>query len=689
MRLIQALCLAVCGAVPGAFGKVVINEILYNAPDDLDDLEYIELHNTAAEAADISNWTFTKGLQLQFPANTKIPAQGFAVVTRDFKRFAEYYKADAIATFSQKLSNDGEAIELRDASGKIVDSVSYKDRAPWPRGADGESGSLERIFAEGPSGDPSNWISSPLTPGRKIPGGTPGKKNSGAEESLPPAIANVSFAPQDVTPADAIYVQADVRGADRVELLYRLAGSGFERDEASIAMKPNGGTKFVAQIPAQPKNQLVRFRVRAIDTKGAERFYPAETEPRPALSAYVHEKMEPAKIPFAWIIDTSAEDIRIQQRGGAPRWDRGPRRGRSGQPTDPSHNSAFVYFDPANGKVQLFDFIQVTPRNGGRKVRLSSDQMLDGMTTVNLIFEYDDKFVLSEPLAYEVYRRAGMAAEQSFHVRLWINGQPQGYQLLVEQPNKAFLRRNKIKDDGNLYKMLWYKQGLIGQHEKKTNTRHGHDDLKLLYKELTSTTGREQWNAIKKHFDIPQVATYFAVNQVLDHWDGFFNNYFTYHDVSGTGKWTMFPWDQDKTWGIVDGSNGPFYQLPLTFGANGDRGPNGNRGGFHQWWRPPGWFSGPLLANPYFRRVFLARTKEIAQNIYTEEKFHPLIDELGAKLRDEVAIRAKIVGEDPREAARRLERNLKFLRDHVSKRRAFLMESDEIQQAKARAESEP
>ncbi len=56
---------------------------------------------------------------------------------------------------------------------------------------------------------------------------------------------------------------------------------------------------------------------------------------------------------------------------------------------------------------------------------------------------------------------------------------------------------------------------------------------------------------IQKHFDVDEVATYFAVNAVLSHWDGFFNNYFAYHDVGGTGKWMMFPWDQDGTWGLL------------------------------------------------------------------------------------------------------------------------------------------
>jgi len=36
------------------------------------------------------------------------------------------------------------------------------------------------------------------------------------------------------------------------------------------------------------------------------------------------------------------------------------------------------------------------------------------------------------------------------------------------------------------------------------------------------------------------VVNYFAVNTVLSHWDGFFNNYFAYNDRAGTGKRTKY-----------------------------------------------------------------------------------------------------------------------------------------------------
>jgi len=75
--------------------------------------------------------------------------------------------------------------------------------------------------------------------------------------------------------------------------------------------------------------------------------------------------------------------------------------------------------------------------------------------------------------------------------------------------------------------------------------------------------------------------------------------------------------------------------MPLAFGMAGDRPPgvsgDSARGGRFgrggpMWWREGGYFSRPLLANVEFRRLFLARTKEILEKIYTQEVYFPLIE---------------------------------------------------------------
>ena len=690
---IAAVLLALALVCGPASAAVVLNEILYHAPDDLDNLQFIELHNPGDTAVDLSGWKLTRDIRFEFPRGAKIEANGYVVVCKDLPLFKRYYRVEPIGAFAGALDHGKGHIELVNAGGRKVDSVKYRGRAPWPLAADGYSSSLERICPTASVEGPENWAPSPLPAAGRRPSGTPGAKNANYAPHLPPVIAKVTCNPSHAAPEQAIRVEAEVRPAEglgEVELRYRVAGPGSEKEEKAVPMTKTDGGRYAASIPGQKAGQIVRFRVRAVDSQGGERFAPNANELRPAYSVYVHEPFHPGKCPFGLIVNVGAAEFRAAQRGGGGGFNffGGPGSGA----TTPRGKSAFVYVSAKTGEPKLFDFITVTPRKAGRKIHLHKDHTLDGMTTLNLIYEFHDRFVLAEPLAFEVYRKAGNAACRTDFVRTWIDGRPIGFQLLIEQPNRGFLRHNQLRTDGNLYKCQWFGNGVIGQHEKKTHTHAGHDDLVRLVDQLNKTKGDEQWAVIKKNFDVEQVINYFAVNMVLSHWDGYFNNYFTFHDVHGTGKWTMYPWDQDKTWGFHDGIQGydVFTDMPLTFGMEGDKPPGWPKGqpppgggfGFGAiWWRPGGYFSKPLLANPRFRKLFLARTKEILEKVYTEDVFLPRIKEVGEQLEEEVKIRAEIQRQDPKQAVENLHKNLDVLRTHLTKRRKFLLAQDEIKKA--------
>ncbi len=123
-----------------------------------------------------------------------------------------------------------------------------------------------------------------------------------------------------------------------------------------------------------------------------------------------------------------------------------------------------------------------------------------------------------------------------------------------------------------------------------------------------------------------------------------------------------------------------FFDLPVTFGMAGDRPPGGGPAEMKRghWWRPGGYFSSPLLANPEFRKRFLKRTRQILDETYTEQVFFPVIDAMAARLKPEIPLRAKAIGEDPAVALARLDKNVASLKEHLVKRRKFLLEQDEI-----------
>jgi hypothetical protein len=687
---VAAILLALTIVAP-VRADVVINEIFYHAPDDQDNLQFVELYNIGDQGVDLAGWKLTKAVQYTFPGKTTIAAKGYLVLCKDLKEFKTHYGFEAAGQFSGSLSHKADHIELLNANGKKIDSVKYKSRAPWPVAADGYSSSLERICPTAATTGPENWAPSPMAPGTPKATGTPGKKNASYSPRLPPVISEVTFTPKHAAPDQEITVEAKVQSTAEltaVELRYRACGSGYEKEETTLGMTKTAKGTFVAKIPPQKAKQSVRFRIRAVDAKNTERLFPHPNELRPALSVYVHDPFKLGEIPFGLIINVGEREFKAAERGEGP-----PGGGFGGpQPNPPGRGkSAFVYIDTKSAEPLLFDFLSIPPRNGGYRVRFHKDHTLGDMRTIVLIFETLDRFVLAEPLAYEVYRKAGNAACRTDFVRTWIDERPIGYQLLIEVVNKSFLKHNQLPTDGHLYKCNWFGVGLIGKHEKKTYVRSGHDDLVQVVNLLNKTKGDEQWAVIKKHFDVEQVVNYFAVNMVLSHWDGFFNNYFTYNDVHGSGKWTMYPWDQDKTWGYHDGIRGyeVFFDMPLTFGMAGDVPPGWPKNkpppegfGFGSiWWRPGGAFSKPLLANPQFRKLFLARTKELLETVYTEEVFFPLIEKMGERLKEEVKVRAQVRNQNPKFATDHLRRNLESLREHLTKRRKYLLDQDEIKKA--------
>lgn len=666
-----------------ADSDIVINEIMYHPPNDLENLQYVELYNRGKAAVDVSNWSFTKGVRFVIPEKTKIEPDSYLVICRNAAEFAKHYGREmaTLGNFTGKLSHKGDRVEISNSQKQVVDWVKYADGGDWPSGPDGYSPSLERICPFAPAQAAVNWASSKM-PNAKKSAGTPGKKNDNFSASLPPAISKMEIFPKIPAAGQSVNISVLAASSNRVQsvaLMFRSVSVRNESNEQSIPMKRVAGDeksgKYSATIEGQPGGQLVRFRIKAIDADGVERIEPSANEPRPTHSVYTLGVTNTARVPFGFIFHEgptapSGNSFRFGPRGGQP------------VSTPTRGNATFVYVPPAGGEVQVFDHIRVTPRHGGLKVRFMKDQMLHGISVANIIFEGPPRWILAEPLAYELYRLAGVPAELTEHIRLWKDGRPMGYQLLIEQPNKSFIARNKRDDSGNLYKLLWYGQGVVGQHEKKTHLSGGHADLIELIENLRRKQGLDQWEFIQKNFNVDEVINYFAVNMCISNWDGFFNNYFTYHDVNGTGKWEMYPWDEDKTWGDYDGASPRYdwYEMPLSFGMNGDQASRNWRGFFGggpfggtSWWRPPGFFSGPLLANMEFRKRFLARLREVCTTVFTEEKTGPIIRGMESRVAPEIPIRAGLMGEDSQQAIASFKRHIQSFTAQVENRRKFIL----------------
>ncbi len=155
-----------------ADSTVVLSEIQYHPVGDETQLEWVELYNQMAVDMDISGWSLSDGVVFELPDGTIVPGGGFVVVAASPSglEVATGF-AGALGPFEGRLDNSGETVELRNNSGRIMDSVKYKDSGEWPAEADGSGATLAKVHPDLGSASASSWTASALV------GGTPGEHN--------------------------------------------------------------------------------------------------------------------------------------------------------------------------------------------------------------------------------------------------------------------------------------------------------------------------------------------------------------------------------------------------------------------------------------------------------------------------------------------------------------------------------
>jgi hypothetical protein len=165
-------------------GPVVINEIHYNPAPGGD--EFVELKNITGAAVTLFDAAFPTnawqldGLNVTFPTNITVPANGFLLlVATNPAAFITKYSVPAsvvvLGPYSGGLQNGGERLELErpdtpnsnNVPRIAVDAVRYNDKAPWPPAADGSGPSLQRKISSDYGDDPFNWFAAVPTPGRE------------------------------------------------------------------------------------------------------------------------------------------------------------------------------------------------------------------------------------------------------------------------------------------------------------------------------------------------------------------------------------------------------------------------------------------------------------------------------------------------------------------------------------------
>jgi hypothetical protein len=173
--------------------SVVVNEVLYDADSDVPDAqaEWIELYNAASAPVDLTGWALRDAATSDTLSGFIIPARGFAIIAAsdDFRAVYPDFTGPLLVLdgrIGNGLGNDGDALALVDASGEIIDAVSWGDDSSIldPSVDDVPSGhSIERKSAGVDSNVAGDFIDnerpSPGSPFEALPQDTPPASTGG------------------------------------------------------------------------------------------------------------------------------------------------------------------------------------------------------------------------------------------------------------------------------------------------------------------------------------------------------------------------------------------------------------------------------------------------------------------------------------------------------------------------------
>jgi hypothetical protein len=217
------------------------------------------------------------------------------------------------------LSNEGETLNLRNASDTVVDTVGYRAEFPWPVSAAGGGPSMQLIHPDLDNDLGGSWRAA-------LP--TPAAQNAVHAGNAPPQVRQVAHFPQVPAASQPIVVSAkatDPHGVAQMKLFYQIVAPGdylpaflphphatllatpnaplaanpaFE-DPANwteVVMRDNGGGGdllagddiFTASIPGQLNRALVRYRVRATDLLGSAVQVPYADDPSLNFACFVY-----------------------------------------------------------------------------------------------------------------------------------------------------------------------------------------------------------------------------------------------------------------------------------------------------------------------------------------------------------------------------------------------------------------
>lgn len=240
-------------------------------------------------------------------------------------------------------------------------------------------------------------------------------------------------------------------------------------------------------------------------------------------------------------------------------------------------------------------------------------QLFSGMERMTLNNAKQDPALVDQCLGYQLFAAAGVPASRCNFALVTVNGAPLGVYVHVESIKEPFLERHFADFNGNLYEgtLSDFRPVWIDTFEKKTNVADlDRSDLERVRLALEAPDA-DLVAALDPVVDLDAFYTYWALEGILGHWDGYQsnrNNFWVYFAPS-TGKMHLIPWGIDA---LFAGGN-PFTgdasaSAPVAF--------------------PRAMLARRLYLYPPTQAAFLARVQELMDTVWDADALVAEIDRM-------------------------------------------------------------
>ncbi|MYB42291.1 MAG: hypothetical protein F4X76_08935 [Chloroflexi bacterium] len=255
-------------------------------------------------------------------------------------------------------------------------------------------------------------------------------------------------------------------------------------------------------------------------------------------------------------------------------------------------------------------------------LKLRFDKYVDGqalggvMERMTLNNSLQDPSLINTCLAHRVFADAGIPTPRCSFATVSVNGTSLGLYVHVEEIKPPFLARHFASTEGNLYEgtVSDFTPEYRGTFEKKSNEdADDWSDIDAVVAALQDPSGAGL-AALAEIVDLDRFLTFWALEVLLGHWDGYTgnrNNYRFYREPGG--RFVFMPWGVDEAFHLKDDPN-PFDNISnpppsvLALTAIPSR----------------------LYGDEEWRARYVARLKELLDTVWNEDELLGSADELAA-----------------------------------------------------------